>query len=38
MDTLSRRNQSSKDATVMINPVDAVKKLMNRTDFSRMRI
>lgn len=38
MDTLSRRGQSSKDTTVMINPVDAVKKLMNRSEFSRMRI
>lgn len=38
MDTLSRRGQSSKDVAVMINPVDAVKKLLNRSEFTRMRI
>jgi hypothetical protein len=38
LDALSRRGQSSKDATVMINHFDAAKKLLNRTEFIRMCI
>jgi hypothetical protein len=38
MDTLTSRNQSAKDATVMINHFDAVKRLLNRSEFNRMRI
>jgi len=38
MNTLTNRNQSSKDATVMINHVDAVRRLLNRSEFNRMSI
>jgi len=38
MSTLTSRNQSSKDATVMINHIDAVRRLLNRSEFNKMSI
>lgn len=37
-DTLSSRNEHTKDASVMVNSFEATRKLLNRSDFSRMRI
>lgn len=38
METLSSRQSHAKDASVMINHFDAVRRLLNRSEFSSMRI
>lgn len=38
VDALSARSRSAKDANVMINHFDAARKLLNRTEFSGMKI
>jgi replication factor C subunit 1 len=38
VDALSGKNRSSKDASVMINHFDAARKLLNRSEFSAMKI
>jgi len=38
LDALSNKNKHSKDSSVMINHFDAARKLLNRTEFSRMKI
>ncbi len=38
IDSLSRKGNSSKDSSVMINHLDASRKLLNRAEFNRMRI
>jgi hypothetical protein len=38
VDALSSRSRSAKDASVMINHFEATRRLMNRPEFSSMRI
>jgi hypothetical protein len=38
VDALSARSRSAKDSSVMINHFDAARKLLNRAEFSGMKI